>query len=116
MKRLIHNRVRPAISRRFPEKLAPLIASLFVTFRGPALAQATSARSFPGGQSKTLWQQITEGGWIMLPIALCSIATLYLIGDGIIRTSRKKIAPSDQEEAMKILFRQGDYVGAHTYC
>ncbi len=52
----------------------------------------------------------------MFPIALCSIATLYLIADGIIRTSRKKAAPPDQEEALKTLFRQGDYVGAHNYC
>jgi biopolymer transport protein ExbB len=57
-----------------------------------------------------------EGGWVMFPIALCSIATLYLIGDGIIRTSRKKTAPPNQEEALKILFRQGDYVEAHNYC
>ena len=44
-------------------------------------------------QSKTLWEQIKEGGWVMIPIALCSIATVYLIGDGIIRTSREKVAP-----------------------
>ena len=47
-----------------------------------------------GVHSKTLWEQIKEGGWVMFPIALCSIATLYLIGDGIIRTSRKKAAPA----------------------
>ncbi len=52
----------------------------------------------------------------MFPIALCSIATLYLISDGIIRTSRKKAAPVEQGEALKTLFRQGDYVGAHNYC
>jgi biopolymer transport protein ExbB len=52
----------------------------------------------------------------MFPIALCSIATLYLIGDGIFRTSRKKTAPPEKEEALKILFRQGDYVEAHNYC
>ena len=42
--------------------------------------------------------------------------TVYLIGDGILRTSRKKAAPPEQEEALKTLFRQGDYVGAHNYC
>jgi biopolymer transport protein ExbB len=52
----------------------------------------------------------------MFPIALCSVATLYLIGDGILRTSRKKAAPPEQEEALKTLFRQGDYVSAHNYC
>ena len=43
-----------------------------------------------GVHSKTLWEQIKEGGWVMIPIGLCSVATLYLIGDGIIRTSRKR--------------------------
>jgi biopolymer transport protein ExbB len=83
----------------------------------PALAQdAAPARPPAGAQSKTLWQQIKEGGWVMFPIALCSIATLYLIGDGIIRTSRKRTAPPEHEEAIKTSLRQGDYVGAHNYC
>jgi biopolymer transport protein ExbB len=69
-----------------------------------------------GVQSKTLWEQVREGGWVMFPIALCSIATLYLIGDGILRTSRRKAAPPEHEEAIKTLFRQGDYVGAYNYC
>ena len=52
----------------------------------------------------------------MIPIGLCSVATLYLIGDGIIRTSRKRVAPSGHEQSVKALFRQGDYVGAYNYC
>ena len=34
-------------------------------------------------RKKTLWQQIQEGGWVMIPIGLTSVATLYLIGDGM---------------------------------
>jgi biopolymer transport protein ExbB len=86
-------------------------AGIFLVCAAPAFAQTPA-----GVQSKTLWQQIQEGGWVMFPIALCSIATLYLIGDGIIRTSRKRTAPNEQEEAVKMLFRQGDYVGAYNYC
>jgi biopolymer transport protein ExbB len=52
----------------------------------------------------------------MFPIALCSIATLYLISDGILRTGRKRAAPTDQGEALKGFFQQGDYLGAHNYC
>src|SRR5438270_8754378 len=52
----------------------------------------------------------------MVPIALCSITTLYLIGDGVIRTSQKRVAPSEAEENVKTLFRNGDYVGAYNYC
>jgi len=51
----------------------------------------------------------------MFPIAVCSIATLYLIGDGVLRTSPKRVAPAEHEEKMKELFRHGDYVGAYKY-
>ena len=96
--------------------LAAALAAAFLLFATPAFAQASAPAPPAGVHSKTLWQQIKEGGWVMFPIALCSIATLYLIGDGILRTSRKKVAPPEQEEAIKTLFREGDYVGAYSYC
>lgn len=82
----------------------------------PALAQSPS----PGAPSentrgKTLWAKIVEGGWVMVPIGLCSVATLYLIGDGIIRTSPKKVAPPEHEQQVKELFRHGDYVAAFKF-
>jgi biopolymer transport protein ExbB len=80
----------------------------------PAAGDTTGAA--PATQTKTLFQQIQEGGWVMFPIAALSVATLYLIGDGTIRTSHKRIIPPQQEEALKNLFRQGDYVGAFNYC
>ena len=82
-----------------------------------AAAQANSPA--PGGESvraKTLFEQIKEGGWVMVPIGLCSIATLYLIGDGVLRTGRNRVAPLGHEESVKALFRQGDYVGAFNFC
>jgi biopolymer transport protein ExbB len=96
---------------------APAIAGVFFLLATAGLAQEATPAGPPAGvQTKTLWEQIKEGGWVMFPIGLCSIATLYLIGDGVIRTSRKKVAPPVQEEAVKTLFRQGDYVGAYNYC
>nr|MBA2436373.1 MotA/TolQ/ExbB proton channel family protein [Chthoniobacterales bacterium] len=97
--------------------LAIALTGAFLLLATPGFAQAaTPAVPAAGVHSKTLWEQIKEGGWVMFPIAICSIATLYLIGDGVIRTSRKKTAPPEQEDALKTLFRQGDYVGAHNYC
>src|SRR2546430_956385 len=89
--------------------LASALVAGFLLLASPGFSQVASPPTAAGVQSKTLWQQIKEGGWVMFPIALCSIATLYLIGDGILRTSRKKVAPPEQEEALKTLFRQGDY-------
>jgi biopolymer transport protein ExbB len=87
---------------------------------GSILAQAPAASPAAAEAAadvhKTLFQQIYEGGWVMLPIALCSMLTVYFIGDGVSRTSAKRIAPPQHIEALKNLFRGGDYVGAYTYC
>jgi biopolymer transport protein ExbB len=82
----------------------------------PALAQSPSPAA-PGDNTrgKTLWEKIVEGGWVMVPIGLCSVATLYLIGDGVIRTAPKKVAPPEHEQQLKELFRHGDYVGAFKF-
>src|SRR3981081_1498577 len=81
----------------------------------PALAQTPSPAP-TGEQKKTPCAAIAQGGWVMIPIAICSIATMYLIGDGIIRTSPKRVAPPEAEENVKTLFRNGDYVAAYNYC
>jgi biopolymer transport protein ExbB len=96
-------------------KIICLAGLSVLLFASAALAQTPSPAQ-EGVHSKTLWQQIQEGGWVMVPIALCSIATLYLIGDGILRTSRARLAPPEHEQNVKTLFRQGDYVGAYNYC
>jgi len=67
-------------------------------------------------EEKSLFKQIQEGGWIMFPIGACSILTVYLIGDGSLRTGKARISPPQHELALKDLFRQGDYVGAYNYC
>jgi len=101
--------------KRKPIHLAGLAILLLLMFATISFAQSPSAGG-DGVRAKTLWQQIQEGGWVMLPIALCSIATLYLIGDGILRTGRARLAPLEHEQNVKTLFRQGDYVSAYNYC
>lgn len=100
--------------------LLVLTAATCALFVSEASAQSPSPAGAGANSeavhAKTLWEQIKEGGWVMVPIALCSIATLYLIGDGVIRTGRKKVAPPEHEENLKTLFRQGDYVGAYNFC
>lgn len=85
-----------------------------------AASPAANASASPAAGAPThgisLLEQIKEGGIIMIPIALLSIATLYLIGDGIVRTASKRIIPPLYEESVKNYFRGGDYVGAFNYC
>jgi biopolymer transport protein ExbB len=100
--------------------LATITAALMLS-ASALLAQepakpAAGAEAAPAVHKKTLFEQIKEGGWVMFPIAACSIFTVYLIGDGIVRTGSKKIAPAAAEEQVKHLFRAGDYVGAFNYC
>ena len=95
------------------------IVSVVLFGAGALQAQTTSSADgakAPEAQHKTLFKMIEEGGWVMIPIGLCSVFTLYLIGDGVIRTGRKKAIPPEQVAALKELFRQGDYVGSYNYC
>ena len=102
------------------------VFALLLSFSLPSAAQDAAASpsppaddtkpAVPAVQKKTLFEQIKEGGWVMIPIGLCSVFTVYLIGDGVIRTGRRRAAPSQHEQALKGLFRQGDYVGAYNYC
>ena len=85
-----------------------------------AAAQAQTPAASPGApaatQHRSLLTTIYEGGWVMFPIAACSILTVYLIGDGTINTSAKKLVTPQDTRAVQDLFRQGDYVGAYNYC
>lgn len=57
-------------------------------------APAPAASPAPAVESKTtLLERIRQGGWVMIPIGLCSVLTVYLIGEGYTRTSAKRVAP-----------------------
>jgi len=81
-----------------------------------ATPAAASETAEPAVVHKSLFEMIKEGGWVMFPIGACSIFTLYLVGDGVVRTGRKKAIPPQHVEALKNYFRAGDYVGAYGYC
>ena len=97
---------------------ALLCAAALLLFSAAAVqAQAPAATpAAPAVVHKTLFERIYEGGWVMVPIAFCSILTVYLVGDGVVRTAPNKLAPAAQIRALQDLFRRGDYVGAHAYC
>ena len=87
--------------------IALLCFSAALRGQAPA-APASSVRTeeAPPVHNKTLWETIKEGGWVMFPIGLCSVLTLYLIGDGIIRTGSRRVLPPQQVDAVKDLFRR----------
>ena len=100
---------------------SPLLRSiLFVTFllAGSVLLSAADAekKDPKSGHNKTMLETLVEGGWVMFPIGLMSILTVYLSTDGVRNTSIKKTSPPALEAEVKSLFQQGDYVGAYTFC
>lgn len=104
-------------------KRTALILTLAFAAAGTALLaeEAPKPADAKAGEAavhhKTLWETIKEGGWVMIPLGLCSVLTLYLVGDGFVRvTNLKKLLPADQVEAVKNFYRQGKYNDAYTYC
>ena len=111
------------------KRLFALLLFVGVTFSNvaPALAQAAPAapsaaptevtQDGSSTSSKSLWEYLKMGGPMMILIGACSVATVYLIVDGVMRvTSYKKTVPKEQVDALKGLFRAGDYVAAHKMC
>ena len=64
---------------------------------------------------KTLMHLFIEGGWVMYPITACSVAMIWFIVDGYIRTSAGKLYPVDHVTQLRELFKKGDYIGAYAF-
>lgn len=79
-------------------------------------SKAAPAAAEPAVHSKSLMDKFSEGGGIMYLILGCSIATVYLAVDGVLRTTRTRVIPPADLDAVKNSFRQGDYVAAYNYC
>ena len=101
---------RPSL---FPLLLAGLSLNGLIT---PAFSQEAKAAAAEGSTT-TLWQDLVSGGPVMIIIGICSVATVYLIIDGLLRiTNFKKMIPPQHVAGLKGLFRAGDYVGAYKFC
>ena len=77
-------------------------------------AQTASGRNAEA--SDALWAFVGNGGWMLLPIVLCMLATLFLITNGTARTSRDRIGPLGHEQTVTALLRQNDHAAAETFC
>ena len=84
----------------------------------PAFAQEPAAGEAPKKIviEESMFDEIKKGGWVMIPIGLCSTALVWLLVDLWMRTSTKKLAPEAHIAGVKDLFRMGDYVGAYQHC
>lgn len=82
----------------------------------PAAAPAgEAAAAAPEVHQHTLMDRFREGGWVMYPLTLCSVALVWLTVDLWMRTALKSMAPPAQVGQVQDLFRAGDYVGAYQF-
>ena len=88
-----------ALAQEAPAAAAPAAGA------APAAAAAKDAGH---GKNKTLIDTYNEGGWVMHIIAVTSVLLVWLTVDGFIKTTAKKVYPSDQVAQLRELFRAGD--------
>ena len=98
----------------------PSLTAIF-SIAAPTLLFAQAATPAAEGEAaqvtSSMWQDLVAGGPVMIIIGLCSVATLYLIVDGLLRiTNFKKAIPKEYVNALRSLFRTGDYVGSYNFC
>lgn len=79
-------------------------------------AAGEAAAAAPEVHEQSLLGLFKEGGWVMYPIAVCSVAMVWLVVDLWMRTGLKKMAPPSHVSQVQDLFRAGDYVGAYQFC
>lgn len=93
-----------------------LLAAFLCVGAAVASAEEPAKKDAKAVHSKSLLETIVEGGWVMFPIAIMSVLTVYLSTDGVRNTSIKKTSPPEYEAEVKLFFQQGDYVGAYAFC
>lgn len=95
-----------------------LLLSLLLCMSGVWIvsAQDASKKDSKAVHSKSLFETIAEGGWVMFPIAIMSVLTVYLSTEGVRKTSLRNTSPPDYVAEVKLFFQQGDYVGAYAFC
>lgn len=86
-------------------------------------APALRAQAAEGGEASkarieqiSMWEEIKKGGWVMIPIGVCSVALIWLVVDCWMRTARRRMSPEAHVAGARDLFRLGDYVGAYQFC
>jgi biopolymer transport protein ExbB len=90
-------------------------SSFSVVLLGLMTIVASAQEAAGGVHKKTLMDLFIEGGWVMYPITACSVAMIWFIVDGYIRTSAGKLYPADHVTQLRELFKKGDYIGAYSF-
>ncbi len=101
--------------------ICALLALGGLTLASTVVSAQDAAAPAPGQtkvveKHKSLVKTIEEGGWVMIPLGICSVVLIWLSVDLWMRTGISKLAPSSSLTQIQDLFRAGDYVGAYQFC
>jgi len=81
-----------------------------------SLPTDTLSAMAPPATSMSLLDILVQGGWIMIPIGLLSLLTIYLIVERLITVQRAKIDPRQIMDRVRDYVEAGDIRGALAYC
>lgn len=54
----------------------------------------------------TVWDMVLKGGWMMIPLALCSLVALAIVVERLLMTRKPRVAPKSLSEALVALRAQ----------
>lgn len=80
------------------------------------LPQDTTMQAYPAPEPTSLLDTLLLGGWVMIPILLLSIITIYLFVERLITLRRAKTNPEAVTERIRSYVHTGDINGAIAYC
>jgi biopolymer transport protein ExbB len=69
-------------------------------------------------QIETVWDFVVKGGWMMIPIGLCSLITMTVVAERLVSLRRKRIIPPTFLSGLrgKLTDDPNDVAGALEYC
>ncbi|MDR3229518.1 MAG: MotA/TolQ/ExbB proton channel family protein [Puniceicoccales bacterium] len=81
----------------------------------PAAAGAATKPAAEGKIEKSLWQELKQGGVVMVILGIGSVLVIWFGVDCIIKTTRMRAIPVLQLAQFKEYFKAGDYTNAFTF-
>jgi biopolymer transport protein ExbB len=76
-----------------------------------------AAQTAPTGpEASTVLDVLLLGGWVMIPLLLLSLLTLYLFVERLMTIRRAKTDPEEITDRVRQYVRSGDVQGALSYC
>ncbi|MBO4722812.1 MAG: MotA/TolQ/ExbB proton channel family protein [Muribaculaceae bacterium] len=87
-----------------------------MTLLNVILAAETAAQGAQGAQSLSVWDLTLKGGWLMIPLALLLLVSIYIFFERLFATSRVTKADDNFMQQIKNLIQSGKIDEAKQLC